>query len=601
MGSRGHQFILTCVGVISLAIVSCTKISLLGPTESEYMYVASELNSAIDGLVSIALAQEAGKAVVSFNTIDYGKGIQQYNILLDDGSEICLRSGISTKHLGIPIISILEDAGDLYWTLDEDWIVGDHSEKVKVFDSNERPVFVGGSDGLSFVLKKDGPVYSVRPNNRHQIDLLHVSFLPKLNCVSVELVSGLIIHSIIEKYDSFIKKDVMNQAYYKDVFLDAGIGLTSRKKLYAAQALGLSLEYVSLDGSSINDIQIQEDVFSGSLGDENGRLLYPDGSPRYRLLFVDGGNSRTHGESLRGNCLDNMRAFIDRGGSYVGTCAGAFFASCGYDDNSDYPYYLHAWPGTLMHTGISGEYTDMIIDNNSPLLLYYDFGGDGCISNIRHNKGGYPLSLPDGTEVLARYYYPQNSAVNGQPSVWAYKYSEQSGRIVMVGSHPEEVKSGERRDLTAAMIQYAMDGGGVVSIKGYLRKGSPRMMNLHSSDNLPAYTCIGDGQVHHFAVFIPNGVSNISISFEGAESADFLLMMCRDTYAFESTADFYAQSDKGKAELLFDTLQDGIWYIGVQCLTKCEALNAEYGQKYFGRTEVLNGIPYSICIDWKEE
>lgn len=119
---------------------------------------------------------------------------------------------------------------------------------------------------------------------------------------------------------------VPQKAFYKDVFLDAGVGLTSRKFLYAARYLNLSTEGISFSRSNASDeeIALQNDIIAGDESDTNGRLLYPDGQPRYRLLFVNGGKATTHGKSLNKEAINNMQQFINNGGCYVGTCAGAF-------------------------------------------------------------------------------------------------------------------------------------------------------------------------------------------------------------------------------------------------------------------------------------
>lgn len=392
------------------------------------------------------------------------------------------------------------------------------------------------------------------------------------------------------------------KAFYKDVFLDSGIGLTSRKFLYAAQYLGLSTEGVSLprSGATVEDSVLQNQIVAGDENDANGRLLYPDGQPRYRLLFVNGGSSTTHGKSLNETALNNMSLFVKNGGSYVGTCAGAFFASNGYDSNYEYPYYLSIWPCMMNHTGISGDVTGMFIESDSPLLQYYDFGGDHYVADIRHNKGGYPVEIPPVTEVLARYDYPAKQDVHMQPSIWAYKYDSICGRVVMEGSHPEEVASGERLELTAAMMQYAMDGVGMTTIKGYLKNGEVRLMDKGSEENEPLYAKIGDLQCHHFAVNIPDSVYDINVTVVSNVECDLSLMMCHETYAYLEDADFISTKKGAYQQLSFSTLESGVWYVAVQCLSTVDVTETEYGQLYIDPLGVLNGIPYQITVSWQD-
>lgn len=192
------------------------------------------------------------------------------------------------------------------------------------------------------------------------------------------------------------------------------------------------------------------------------------------------------------------------------------------------------------------------------------------MSEIRHNKGGYPVELPSNTEVLARYDYPAKPDVHNQPSIWAYKYDSIAGRVVMEGSHPEEVSSGERRDLTAAMMQYAMDGVGMTTTKGILKNGEVRLMDKGTEDNNPLYTKIGDLQCHHFIVDIPKGAHHITVTIDSNADCDLALMMCHDTYAYSEDADYISSNKGAYQHLSFSTLESGIWYVTVQCLTTIE-------------------------------
>ncbi|MBQ9214329.1 MAG: hypothetical protein IJ150_10385, partial [Bacteroidales bacterium] len=288
----------------------------------------------------------------------------------------------------------------------------------------------------------------------------------------------------------------------------------------------------------------------------------------------------------------------ENGGSYVGTCAGAFLASSGYDNHRNYPYYLSLWPEVMNHTGLSNVYTGMFIEKDSPLLNYFDFGEDNYVEDVRHNKGGYPVSLPPNTEILARYDSPGKNDVHLQPSIWAYKSDMKSGRVIMEGSHPEEVSSGERRDLTAAMMLYAVDGQGKTPLKGFLKNGIPRIMDKNAEDANPLFTKIGDMQCHHFAVRIPSGAKNIKAKVESDIGCDMALMMRQGTFAYPDSADYYVAAGGPCQELEFQTLDEGIWFVAVQCLTTVSVEEVGYGQEYSGRVDVLNGIPYEIVVSW---
>ena len=562
--------------------------------------VVKKLNKNVVGLKGLAEACMRADSVAFFG-IDYlTDGSVLYWLNLEKGGDIELYSEIVSSEMSVPELSMSKIGDVFFWTLNGAYLTDSDGTKVSVAGM-AKPVF--SMDDESIYCKVNNAIVGYFPITKADY-LARDVFLDydiDNSAFNLRLSSGY--RTTLPTISAFhlLEEKVINQSYYKDVFLDAGIGMTSRKSLAAADYLGLSLEGMSFSYSNATskEYSMQDAIISGDSNDLNGRLLYPDGQPRYRLLFVNGGNSTTHGHSLRKDGLENMRTFVINGGSYVGTCAGAFLASNGYDGNANYPYYLSIWPGMMQHTGLSKTYSGMFIENDSPLLDYFDFGGDYYVDSIRHNTGGYPIDCPSGTEVLARYDYPKKASVNKQPSIWAYKASPKSGRVILEGSHPEEVPNGERRDLTAAMMLYAMDGGGVVSLKGFLKNGEERLMDKKTSDHNPAYTRIGDLQTHHFATYIPSDAKSIRVEVSSNSKCDLALMMNQETYAFSDVAKYKSAVSGAKQQLYFPTVREGLWFIAVQCLTTVSVTETDYGQEYSGNLEVLNGIPYRILISWE--
>jgi glutamine amidotransferase-like uncharacterized protein len=403
------------------------------------------------------------------------------------------------------------------------------------------------------------------------------------------------------------------QGYYKDAFMDGGIMLTSMERLPAADLLGLSIEhfastrYSSTFPPTKRDSVIQDQLFIGSETDLNGILLYPDGQPRFRMIFVNGGKAASHGLSLKQEGLDNIRHFVAYGGSYVGTCAGAFLSSAAtLRSDTVYPreHYLQIWPGVTRATGLLDSYTGMKVVKDSPLLKYNDFGGDRLIDSVRHNGGcmAYQdLHYPPETEVLLRYDYPyekKGTQIDGEISAWAYKKSEQTGRVVVIGSHPESITGGERLDLMASMIRYALDGNGAPKIKAELYKDSIRKMYKSTLQNCPDSAMIGDKQYHHFTVNIPRDAKNIQIILNGAEDYDLYLYLKKGDFAFRNNAE-YKDISLGAAKIMsFDDLSAGLWYVGVECDNTVETVTTPWGVEYTGCLDVLNGVPYSILVKW---
>lgn len=402
-----------------------------------------------------------------------------------------------------------------------------------------------------------------------------------------------------------------NHGYYKELFMNGGIALTSRRTLPAADALGLKMEfYASATGEKISavDTLTQQQIFCGYSEDSNGWLLYPDGAPRYRVMYVNGGSAGKHAVSLTEQGRKRIQEFVAAGGSYVGTCAGAYFATAGSKRNGkgviNRKIYLHLWPGIMHSTHLNKSQTPLRIERKSPLLRYYDFGGDYVVDSVRHNGGGYALgeeagTLPEKTEVLARYVFKNNSKVqiDNKPAIWAYKGGENSGRAVLIGSHPEAIKRGERLELMSAALLYAMDGNAKPQVKGVLTPNQLREMCLKTEDNKPEYTRIGDRQYHHFEITVPKHCQRLVISLNGYKGEDnFDLTLCAKSkeLAFAHNAPWKVETKGCNKELVIEKPKAGKWFISVYCATAVGSFVDEFGTTYTGRTDVLNGVPYSV-------
>ncbi|MBI61295.1 MAG: hypothetical protein CMO79_02625, partial [Verrucomicrobiales bacterium] len=111
------------------------------------------------------------------------------------------------------------------------------------------------------------------------------------------------------------------EGFYKDIFMNGGVNLSSRRSLPAAESAGFSYElYAGRDADK------QRELIAGNDFDNNGVLLYPDGQPRFRLIYVNGGGATAHGKTLELAGRKVLRQFYNNGGSYSGSCAGSFLS-----------------------------------------------------------------------------------------------------------------------------------------------------------------------------------------------------------------------------------------------------------------------------------
>lgn len=560
-----------------------------------------KLNRNVTGLRNLANACMSVDSIAIFNIQYNGDGSLLYWLNMKEGGDIELYSEIVSEEILVPELSMDTEDGVFYWTVNGVFLTDSEGNRVSVTDLTKPISFLLLDNVIRCKVNNTLTVeYPVTKADDYLVRDVKFDYDSDNRACFFRLSSGFRTSLPTISDYHLLNENVLNRSYYKDVFLDAGIALTSIKSLAAVDHLDLSVEGISFsswDPASKESV-LQEKIIAGDSDDFNGRLLYPDGQPRYKLLFVNGGLSYDHGKSLGEKGLKAMRTFVKNGGCYVGSCAGAFFASNGYNGRRNYIYYLSVWPGMMRYTNLEKTYTGMFIEKDSPLLRYYDFGGDFSVDSIWHNTGGYPEDFPLKTEILARYDYPKKTAIHRKPSIWAYKESHLTGRIVLTGSHPEIEPEGERCDLTTAMFKYAMDGGGVVSLKGCLKNGEKRVMDKNTSDNDPAYTRIGDLQTHHFATYIPSGAKNIRVEVSSDSHCDFALMMNQGSYAFSDTAEYCSTNSGATQHLFFPSLKEGFWFIGVKCLTTVTVVETDYGQAYSGHTEVLNGIPYQVSICW---
>lgn len=382
-------------------------------------------------------------------------------------------------------------------------------------------------------------------------------------------------------------KDVKRRGYYKDIFMDSGCSLTHRTSLPVATYLGWTMDYMST-----SDSVYQSTIIIQSDKDANGALLYPDGEPRYVVMYVNGGKANGHGTSLSATGRNRVVTYNNKGGCYVGSCAGAFLA---HPATSKYNW-LGLIPAYMSESALMDSTTGIKIPVDSPLLKYgYDFGGDYYVKDVYFNGGGFlmPKDVPAKGEILATYDFP-GWVMHDCGSIWAYKYNDVKGRVVVTGSHPEGITSGEQRDLMAAMMLYAVEGAGLQSVKATMTKGT--LLSYTKSTGNSAG--IGDRQYHHFKVEIPDGAKNIRFDLSSDSELDLHLSVRRGDFAWRTDADYFLAQAGNDKTIKFATMEPGTWYVSVYCPAQVKTSCTSSSFKQTGDVASLNGVPYSIQVDW---
>lgn len=589
MKHSGIQSIISVAAAINISVaflLSCSKEAPIQIDEKNALEVCGKLNENATAIQLLATAAGKGHKIKSCT---YSPETQEYSISLDNNIDFSIYR--TPSEFPAPQLSFAVEEGCYIWTLNGEAITDSDNSIVKVTDIARTPEFNCTNGRWTFRTGKEGAWKETGTAEQEEIDIVNNNDIlltvssRKGWSITLPTTSG---------YDS-IDSGKKLKGFYKDIFLDAGISLTSRTVLPSAEKLGYTLEYIAFNDETEADTQ--NSIIEGGTDDSNGRLLYPDGEPRYRLLFVVGGNSRNHGQSLTDRARENMKTFYENGGSYVGTCAGALFACRGYDSTVSYKYYLGLWPMHVLHTDLIKSSTGMFIENGSKLLDYYDFGGDNYIAEVRHNGGCYVQSLVPGAEVLARYDKP-SSIAHKKPCVWAYSDGNGTGRMVLCGSHPEEVEEGERLDLACAMVQYAIAGNGEARIKGLLQNGIVRIMNSKTSDDNPSFSKIGDKQYHHFAAYIPDDAQNVHFTLKTADKGKLIMRACGKELAYEGKEDCRSDGSGAIQSIELPETASGLWYVSVECTS---GVREKPGSTYISYSEgagILNGVAYEISASW---
>lgn len=459
-------------------------------------------------------------------------------------------------------------------------------------------------------------------------------------------------NTAIELKDNGEKYDAKARGYYKSLFIDAGYSLNNYylpSQFSWLTTLGLEDDYEYIQTGKTDSVKfcaIQNGVMVCAPTDEidwkddNGVLLYPDGEPRFRMIYANGGKSSIHGASLGDKGRYQVRAFFENGGSYVGTCAGAFLACAqsrrGNRFNNPDPkvvnYTFGLYPGTLIGTSVPTDikkypsaYTAMDVTPRwKEIGERFGYHFADTIEQVRHHGGGYlnesDLDTYPGIEVLMRYAYTQQKledtcsyteqnrlnsrmygkgtkagprkSVVGQISAFAWKENAESGRACITGSHPEKEPAGStKHNFIRLMAEYAMDGNGEVSIKEELTPGK----------TYADPTGIGDLQYHHFRFTADKVMKNVRIVLDSRTKADLYLTLRNGDLAWLSDADYMVCSEGGKKTLTISELPAGTWYIGVYCATTVKA-SVEKDKKnynyfyYVDKYNVLNGVDYKLTV-----
>ncbi len=395
-----------------------------------------------------------------------------------------------------------------------------------------------------------------------------------------------IISSILLLFIFLHPTNATMEGFYCDVFQDEGTQISGGNLEIDCEYIDFSQEHLntSSDETGQAEIMIQSD------DDDNGYLLYPDGEPRFALIYYHGGYMG-HASDLGEEGRQRIRDHYYHGGSQFGSCAGSYMLASSSNN------YFKLWPGRMDGPNVSNTSVDKIINAGSPFIGYHGYKEGDEIDGVYHNNGGSvdTNDAPEGTEFCAMH---NEGSMKGYAAIWTWKDNDTTGRVLGHTGHPEGSSSDAKIKYISASMLLIADGLGIPDIKHTLESGQTITMDKETADNDPLYTKIGDKQYHHFLLDCEEA-ENVKIEVIGEDGFDFHLFAAKDTFAFRQGA-LYADSASGNSKtLMIPRLEKGTWHVGVKLNTTVTTTSGSIFPTYGGKLEVLNGIAYTIKADWE--
>jgi hypothetical protein len=343
---------------------------------------------------------------------------------------------------------------------------------------------------------------------------------------------------------------------HADVFVDGGAHLSKVSLEKSATLAGLTRE-VFFSNSHAQT----KSTIGGNSTDLNGALLFPDGQPRFSVLYINGGTAGYHTDAMGAAGRQAVADFHSAGGSYTGSCAGEFVAS---------RRIKSLWGGTVGNPGRTGRQTVTFDEVDHPIVqsLMAWNNGSNVVTNIPHYGGprnSESLPHPDGTQFIGTI---TGGLYRGTDFLVEYQRDDASGITILSPSHPEYGRQASHTALMASILKRANDQSRTIpDVKGTLSTDQTVVM----SD--PAQK-VGDGQYHRYSLDVSAGTSVLYINLSG--NADLFVQYNGPAHA----GSYLAKSTSAGDDMV--AIQDpepGTYEVSV-----------------FGAHTVLNGAAYTLSV-----
>jgi putative intracellular protease/amidase len=180
---------------------------------------------------------------------------------------------------------------------------------------------------------------------------------------------------------------------------------------------------------------------------------------QFHLVVFPGGSGRREATALDAGGREAVRQFVQRGGAYMGICAGAYLCISGYDWSLG---IFDAKPASPKWNRGAGMLKMELTPEGRPIL-----GNRPGLLDVRYHNGPVITRANIGTlpdyEVLAyfRTEVAKNNTPAGvmvdSPAIAVARYGK--GRVVFISPHPEQTRGVEDLVLRAGQWAISPDGG----------------------------------------------------------------------------------------------------------------------------------------------
>jgi hypothetical protein len=235
-------------------------------------------------------------------------------------------------------------------------------------------------------------------------------------------------------------------------------------------------------------LEIHAAHITGNAGNENGVLLYPDGTARCRFLLLPGGDPGTVMKEIGKEGCEKIRKAFNTGMNYMGICSGCCLAS---------EFCFKLWPGKMTRKNpvVKGPPHDIVMWPFHPLARLRK--GGAVLKEVAFTGGINEMTAEvPNTEYIGFFKNGKYEGMEGNCALMAYSppgYG--AGRLVVCPAHPEAKEA----SFLLLMCEYSLR-------HKYALPRNPIQLGT------PVKGICGDHQNQYYELRIPEGSKRVDVT-----------------------------------------------------------------------------------------